>query len=92
MVTAATGVLHHPNLPDIPGLADFQGACFHSARWDDTALLDGRRIGVIGSGSTGVTGAAAGRPARVVQDGSLRLAPLDPPPSAGQLSRQLSII
>ena len=54
VVIAATGVLHHPSLPDIPGLKDFKGACFHSARWEDSAPLDGKRIGVIGSGSTGV--------------------------------------
>ncbi|HMM76325.1 MAG TPA: NAD(P)/FAD-dependent oxidoreductase [Gammaproteobacteria bacterium] len=54
VVIAATGVLHHPNLPDIPGLADFAGACFHSARWDHAVPLDGRRVGVIGTGSTAV--------------------------------------
>jgi cation diffusion facilitator CzcD-associated flavoprotein CzcO len=54
VVIAATGVLHHPNLPDIPGLQDFAGDWFHSARWDDSVRLDGARIGVIGNGSTGV--------------------------------------
>jgi len=54
VVVAATGVLHHPSYPDIPGLDDFAGHCFHSARWDDSVPLSGKRIGVIGSGSTGV--------------------------------------
>jgi cation diffusion facilitator CzcD-associated flavoprotein CzcO len=54
VVIAATGVLHHPNLPDIPGLGDFEGALFHSARWDHAVALDGRRIGVVGTGSTAV--------------------------------------
>jgi cation diffusion facilitator CzcD-associated flavoprotein CzcO len=54
VVIAATGVLHHPNLPDIPGLADFEGALFHSARWDHAVALDGRRIGIVGTGSTAV--------------------------------------
>lgn len=54
VIVAATGVLHHPNVPDIPGLSSFQRPCFHSARWDDTAVIDGRKIGVIGNGSTGV--------------------------------------
>lgn len=54
VVIAATGVLHHPSIPDIPGLADFKGACFHSAHWDDNVPLDGKRVGVIGTGSTGV--------------------------------------
>ena len=54
VVIAATGFLHHPKYPDIAGLDRFQGAMFHSARWDQSVPLDGRRIGVIGNGSTGV--------------------------------------
>ena len=54
VVVAATGVLHHPNVPDIPGLGDFAGPCFHSARWDHSVPLEGKRVGVIGNGSTGV--------------------------------------
>jgi len=54
VIIAATGVLHHPHTPDIPGLADFKGECFHSARWNDSITLTDRRIGVIGNGSTGV--------------------------------------
>ena len=54
VVIAATGILHHPAYPAIEGLESFAGACFHSARWDHSVPLDGKRIGVIGSGSTGV--------------------------------------
>jgi cation diffusion facilitator CzcD-associated flavoprotein CzcO len=54
VVIAATGVLHHPKYPDIPGLDAFAGACFHSARWDHGAALDGRRVGIVGTGSTAV--------------------------------------
>jgi len=50
----ATGILHHPRYPEIEGLESFLGACFHSARWDHDVPLEGRRIGVIGTGSTGV--------------------------------------
>lgn len=53
-VIAATGVLHHPRYPDIAGLDSFAGSCFHSARWDHSVSLDGRRVGVIGTGSTAV--------------------------------------
>ncbi|MBW2393186.1 MAG: NAD(P)/FAD-dependent oxidoreductase [Deltaproteobacteria bacterium] len=62
-VIAATGILHHPSYPDIGGQASFEGALFHSARWDHTVPLDGQRVGVIGTGSTGVqiTGALAHR-------------------------------
>lgn len=54
VVVAATGVLHHPRMPEIDGLASFAGAAFHSARWDHAAPLDGRRVGVVGTGSSAV--------------------------------------
>jgi cation diffusion facilitator CzcD-associated flavoprotein CzcO len=54
VVIAATGVLHHPNIPAFDGIDDFGGASFHSARWDHSVPLDGRRVGVIGTGSTAV--------------------------------------
>ena len=62
-VVAATGILHHPKLPDIEGLDSFEGAMFHSARWDPSVPLDGRRVGVVGTGSSGIqiTGALAPR-------------------------------
>src|SRR5262249_38568913 len=54
VVIAATGVLHHPRYPDIEGLDRFEGACFHSARWDHSVDIEGKRVGVIGTGSTAV--------------------------------------
>ena len=62
-VIAATGILHRPKLPDIDGLDDFEGASFHSSQWDHSVPLDGQRIGVIGTGSSGtqITGAVAPR-------------------------------
>lgn len=53
-VIAATGVLHHPHVPHFEGIETFAGASFHSSRWDHSAPLDGRRVGVIGTGSTAV--------------------------------------
>ncbi len=53
-VIAATGVLHHPKLPDIEGLDAFEGALFHSARWDHEVPLAGARVGIIGTGSSAV--------------------------------------
>lgn len=53
-LVCATGILHHPNVPDIPGLSDFEGPVLHSARWDDRTRTAGQRIAVIGGGSTGV--------------------------------------
>jgi cation diffusion facilitator CzcD-associated flavoprotein CzcO len=58
-VIAATGVLHHPKYPDIEGLDGFEGALFHSARWDHSVPLDGKRVGVVGTGSTAVQITAA---------------------------------
>ncbi len=53
-VIAATGVLHHPRYPDIDGLDRFAGPCFHSARWDHGVPLAGRRVGIVGTGSSAI--------------------------------------
>jgi cation diffusion facilitator CzcD-associated flavoprotein CzcO len=53
-VISATGVLHHPAIPEIEGLHSFEGASFHSARWDHDVPLAGRKIGVIGTGSSAI--------------------------------------
>lgn len=53
-VICATGVLHHPSVPDIPGLQSFSGDVVHTARWDDSVQTRGKRIAVLGTGSTGV--------------------------------------
>ena len=53
-VISATGVLHHPHIPDFEGMYDFEGALFHSACWDHSVPLEGMRVGVIGTGSTAV--------------------------------------
>lgn len=67
IVIAATGVLHHPSTPTITGLETFAGDSFHTARWDHSVPLDGKRIGILGNGSTGVqiVSALAGRAARI---------------------------
>jgi cation diffusion facilitator CzcD-associated flavoprotein CzcO len=69
VVIVASGVLHHPNIPDLPGLDNFAGKTFHSARWDDSAQVDGTHVGIIGSGSTGtqLVNALSKRAARAVQ-------------------------
>ncbi len=48
----STGPLSQARWPDIPGLESFAGQRLHSARWDPRAALQGRRVGVIGTGST----------------------------------------
>jgi len=51
-VIAATGVLHHPSIPEIDGMDTFEGAVFHSSRWDHNVETAGKRVGVVGTGST----------------------------------------
>ena len=48
----STGPLNQLRWPDIPGLADFQGKRLHSARWDHNYDMTGKRVAVIGTGST----------------------------------------
>ncbi len=48
----ATGILHHPAMPAIPGRDTFAGVSFHTARWQHDVDLKGKRVGVIGTGST----------------------------------------
>ncbi|TFD85183.1 flavin-containing monooxygenase [Cryobacterium serini] len=50
----AWGQLNTPFVPAFPGLADFQGAAFHSARWDHTVDLTGKKIISIGSAASAV--------------------------------------
>ena len=52
IVICATGRLHHPVTPKITGADSFTGPQFHTARWDNSVDLRGKRIGVIGTGST----------------------------------------
>lgn len=59
VLVCACGVLHHPRTPELPGLEDFAGAAFHSARWDHDTELRGKRVGIVGTGSTGVQIACA---------------------------------
>lgn len=53
-VVSATGVLTQPKLPEIDGLADFAGTVMHTARWDHSVDLTGRRVAVIGTGASAV--------------------------------------
>lgn len=53
-VVSATGGLSRPAYPDIPGLRSFQGKMFHSARWDDAYPLEGKTVGVIGTGASAI--------------------------------------
>ncbi|HST49902.1 flavin-containing monooxygenase [Jatrophihabitans sp.] len=67
LLVSAAGALSEPKLPDLPGLADFGGAVFHSARWDHRQQLAGRRVAVIGTGASAIqiVPAIAGQVARL---------------------------
>jgi len=54
-VVAATGILSAPLEPDIPGMATFAGTSLFTSRWPHKSVdFAGKRVGVIGTGSTGV--------------------------------------
>ena len=52
-VISAVGLLAHPNIPDFPGINDFKGRAFHTARWPEDVDVTGKRVAVIGSGCSG---------------------------------------
>ena len=54
VLIVATGPLHEPTIPDLPGIARFEGKMFHSARWDHDHDLTGERVAVVGTGSSAI--------------------------------------
>lgn len=53
-IITALGLLSSTNLPDIEGRDRFQGEVYHTGNWPEGVALEGKRVGVIGTGSTGV--------------------------------------
>jgi cation diffusion facilitator CzcD-associated flavoprotein CzcO len=49
-----SGVLTVPKPPDIEGVADFAGITLHTARWDSSVDLSGKRVAIIGTGASAV--------------------------------------
>jgi cyclohexanone monooxygenase len=47
------GLLSATNVPDFPGMNDFGGRLVHTGAWPEDLDLTGKRVGVIGNGSTG---------------------------------------
>ena len=50
----ANGILTTPKLARIEGMETFQGESFHTSRWRYDVALDGKRVGIIGTGATAV--------------------------------------
>jgi 4-hydroxyacetophenone monooxygenase len=51
-VITAVGQLNRPAIPDIHGLDTFSGPVFHTANWDQSAALEGKRVAMIGTGAS----------------------------------------
>jgi 4-hydroxyacetophenone monooxygenase len=51
-VITAVGQLNQPRYPDLPGVGEFKGPAFHSARWRHDVDLKGKRVAVIGTGAS----------------------------------------
>ena len=53
-VVSALGMFNNLVWPNIPGIDDFRGTSFHSARWDHSHDLYGKRVGVIGIAASAI--------------------------------------
>ena len=51
---SCVGGLHQPSYPKFKNAKSFKGVTFHTAFWDHNVNLEGKRIGIIGSGSSAV--------------------------------------
>ena len=53
VLISGVGVLSRPLIPDIAGLDRFSGPVFHSAQWDHSVDLRGKRVALVGAGASG---------------------------------------
>jgi cation diffusion facilitator CzcD-associated flavoprotein CzcO len=53
-IVSGIGALHVPSIPEIPGADRFTGTAFHSAQWDASCDLTGKRVAVIGTGASAI--------------------------------------
>src|SRR5277367_238697 len=57
-LVTAVGCLSTANVPNIPGLREFKGNWYHTGQWPhDGVDFTGKRVGMIGTGSTGIQAA-----------------------------------
>lgn len=74
-VISAVGQLNRPNIPKFPGIDSFGGDAWHTAEWNHSVNLNGKRVGVIGSGAS----AYQVVPAILEQVGSMTIFQRNPP-------------
>ena len=48
------GPLNVPRIPKLNGIESFTGPVFHSARWDHSVDLTGKKVAVIGTGASAI--------------------------------------
>lgn len=53
-LVSGVGALHIPSIPDVPGRDEFGGIEFHSAEWDHSIDLTGKKVAVIGTGASSI--------------------------------------
>ena len=53
-LVSGAGALHVPSFPEIDGRNEFAGPAFHSAEWDHTVDLTGKRVAIIGTGASAI--------------------------------------
>jgi len=54
VLVSGCGGLVEPALPDVPGVETFAGPAFHSARWDHSVDLAGKRVAMVGTGASAI--------------------------------------
>jgi cation diffusion facilitator CzcD-associated flavoprotein CzcO len=54
VLVSACGGLTEPLYPEVPGMSDFQGPAMHTARWDHTVDVAGKRVAVVGTGASAI--------------------------------------
>ena len=54
VLVSGCGGLSRASYPDISGLKEFEGKLFHSSQWDHSYSLEGKRVGVVGTGASAI--------------------------------------
>lgn len=53
-VVTAVGIYSYPKVPDLPGMSDFDGPIFHSARWPKDLDVTGKKVALVGTGASSI--------------------------------------